>query len=183
MNKVTTNSYKGMNQDLSQSKFPNEFYFEGKNIRIVATDTQSTGSVTNAKGNSLIITIPDVYINHIDKQILYNDTVIEYTTDEINSLNNSLEQVIIGHSTNRNYIVLFTTDNNGFDCIWTLSYDTFELTLKYVRNLNFNSEHLIQVINNFENEKIDKVYWVDGNNQMRYINLKPNNFKNHLNDI
>jgi hypothetical protein len=32
--------------------------FEGKNIRILATDSQSTGSVTNEKGNLLIYKIP-----------------------------------------------------------------------------------------------------------------------------
>ena len=42
MNKNIIMTYNGMNQDISQSKFSNQFYFEGRNIRILATDSQST---------------------------------------------------------------------------------------------------------------------------------------------
>ena len=53
MNKNVIMTYNGMNQDISQSKFSNQFYFEARNIRILATDSQSTNSVSNEKGNSL----------------------------------------------------------------------------------------------------------------------------------
>jgi len=172
-NKQITHSFEGMMQDTSQSLFPNKFYFEGRNIRIVATDTQSTGSITNEKGNELILTLPNPIINYTNKTITYDNQVLSYVNDEINNLspNQSGEQIIIGHSTNRNHVILFSTDNNGFDCIWKLEYDTFELTLIYLRNLGFNTQNLIQVINNFENEKIDKIYWVDGFNQMKFLNV------------
>jgi len=171
-NKAITHSYDGMIQDISQSKFSNKFYFEGRNIRIIATDTQSTGSVTNEKGNSLILTIPTPIIDYNNKIINYNNKILNYTTSEINYNTQSLEQKIIGHSNSREYIILFTTDNNGFDCIWKVSYDNYDITLLYLRNLNFSIEKPIQVINNFENELLDKVYWVDGNSQLRVINIK-----------
>ena len=174
MIKGVKHSYRGMNQDISKSKYPNDFYYEGKNIRIVATDTQSTGSITNEKGNELIISLPTINIDYLNKVINYGSKSLNYKNTEINDFapNQSGEQKIIGHSTNRNYIVLFTTDNNGFDCIWKLTYDNYDLTLVYLRNLNFNTSHPIQVINNFENEKIDKIYWVNGVNQMQYLNLQ-----------
>ena len=78
MNKSITHSYDGMIQDISQSKFSNKFYFEGRNIRIIATDTQSTGSVTNEKGNSLILTIPTPIIDYITKVINYNNKILKY---------------------------------------------------------------------------------------------------------
>ena len=69
MNKNIIMTYNGMNQDISQSKFSNQFYFEGRNIRILATDSQSTNSVTNEKGNSLTVTIPEINIDFINKRI------------------------------------------------------------------------------------------------------------------
>lgn len=172
MNKTTKNSYNGMVKDISKSKFPNQYYYEGRNIRIIATDTQSTGSITNEKGNTLVVEIPIPTIDYTNKIITYGSKTLSYTTDEINSsLGTSGTQEIIGHSNSRNYVILFTTDNNGFDCIWKLTYDTFELTLMYLRNLEFSNLYPIETINNFENKSIDKVYWIDSKSQMRYLNI------------
>jgi hypothetical protein len=170
-NKQITHSYSGMMQDITKSKFGNQFYFEGKNIRIISTDTQSTGSITNEKGNKFILSIPTPVIDYNLKTISYNDKVLNYTTSEINYNSQSATQKIIGHSNSRNYIILFTTDNNGFDCIWKVSYKDYEISLLYLRNLEFSVYNPIQVINNFENEKLDKVYWVDSVHQLRYLNI------------
>lgn len=193
MNKVTTQSYTGMNQDISKSKYneayvngqktSNGFYFEGRNIRIVATDSQTTGSVTNEKGNKLLLSIPSPVIDYTNKIITWtgmaspNANGLSYTTDEINKqlqskqINQSGVQQIIGHSNSREDIILFTTDNNGFDCIWKIEIFTDQLKLLYLRDLGFSTNNPLQIIDNFENEKIDKLYWVDGINQMRSINL------------
>jgi len=191
MNKVTTQSYTGMNQDISKSKYneayvngqktSNGFYFEGRNIRIVATDSQTTGSVTNEKGNQLLLSIPSPVIDYTNKIISWtgmaNPNGLSYTTDEINQqlqlkqINQSGVQQIIGHSNSREDIILFTTDNNGFDCIWKIEIFTNQLQLLYIRDLGFSTNNPLQIIDNFENEKIDKLYWVDGVNQMRSLNL------------
>ena len=36
-------TYKGMNQDVTKSKHPLQFYYEANNIRVIATDSQTTG--------------------------------------------------------------------------------------------------------------------------------------------
>jgi len=173
-NKQVVHSYGGMQKDISNSKYQPNFYFEGKNIRLNATDSQSTGSVTNEKGNSLILTIPKPVINKSNlnsKKILYNNKELIYKTTEIDNLPLSGEQIIIGHSNSRDHVIIFTTDNNGFDCIWKLTYETYDLTLLYLRNMEFSENNPIQTINNFENKDVDKVYWVDSKSQMRFINI------------
>lgn len=179
MNKATKITYNGgMNKDISKSKFQPQFYFEGKNIRIIATDSQSTGSVTNEKGNSFLLQIPIPQINYTTKTISYSTKTLQYTTNEINniynSINQSVTQKVIGHSYIKGYFILFTTDDNGFDCIWKFNEITYDLTLLYLRDLNFSTNFPIQVVSNYENDNIIKVYWVDGINQLRYINI------NHL---
>jgi len=78
MNKQVKYTYEGANQDITKSKHPFQFYFEGQHIKILATDTQSTGSVTNEKGNELVITLPTIRI--IGKQ----DIPIQATDESIN---------------------------------------------------------------------------------------------------
>jgi len=177
-NKQIQHSYSGMVKDLTKSKFPNKVYFDAKNIRITATNSQSTFSVTNEKGNELVLTIPSVTILktksiiYSNKELLFiNDEIIETYLPGIETEVTSGIQLIIGHVNSRNNILLFTTDNNGFDCVWKFNDVTFELDLLYIRNLGFSINNPIQALNNYENEIIDKVYWVEGKNQMRFLNI------------
>jgi hypothetical protein len=175
-NKKVRHSFNGMNQDLTKSKYPAQFYYKGRNIRIVATDSQSTGSVTNEKGNVLKLVVPIPTINLIDSTIGYtvNATpkTLPFTTTEIDgSYGTSGKQIIIGHGILRDCIILFTTDNSGFDCVWKVDDTTYDVTLLYMRNLGFSINNPIQVVCNYENDIIEKVYWVDGKAQMRFINI------------
>ena len=179
MNKAVTHSFRGMNQDIRKSSFPNEFYFEGKNIRIIATDSQTTGAVTNEKGNKLIYAVPVPVIDYGIKTISYDGKTLDYTTDEIAQMAFQTTsqpglQYIIGHTTTRRYIVLFTSDEAGFDCIWRIDLESanYDIELLYLRNMLFNRLNPIQALNNFENKVIDKVYWIDGIHQMRFINIE-----------
>ena len=58
----------GMNEDISKSKLANNIYFNGRNIRVVTN--KSFGSVTNQKGNSLQLTVPDIQNNPTNKNSL-----------------------------------------------------------------------------------------------------------------
>lgn len=183
MNKKITHSFEGMMQDTTQSKFSNKFYFEGRNIRILATDSQSTGSITNEKGNSFILKIPTPIINYSTKIITYGNKTLQYVNDEINYLNQSGDQLIIGQCTTRNYIILLTTDNNGFDCVWKIEYESYNISLLYLRNMDFSTNYPIQILNNFENKNIDKIYWVDGKSQIKFLNLEHSLLNKDLEEI
>lgn len=179
-------SYRGMNQDLAKSKRTLEYYFAANNIRILATDSQSTGSVTNEAGNSLTITIPRPEIDIVANTIKYNAKTLTYRqtndTPEIEAQYaaglikpKSGVQKIIAHTLSRNGIILFTTDNKGFDCIWEIDNilnDDYSIVLLYCRNLSFSTSFPIQAIFNYENEKIQKVYWIGGKNQLRSLNTR-----------
>ncbi len=183
MNKQVKYTVQGMSQDISKSKHPNNLSFENKNIRIVNTDSQSSLSVTNEKGNKFMIKIPNPSIDVNNNKIIYSDKSIIFNNFDDNEILNgklplvSQNQIIIGKTTTRNGVILFTTDNNGFDCIWEIDdllSSTFKLTLLYCRNLQFSNSSPIQAIFNYENEIIQKVYWVDGVNQLRFLNIRHN---------
>jgi len=55
---VSKNTYKGMNQDMSKTMHSPEFYYEGKDIRVVTEEGLSTGDVENERGNEFVFSIP-----------------------------------------------------------------------------------------------------------------------------
>lgn len=138
----------GMQRDLTVSKFKPEFAFEAENIRITARDNSTLLSVTNERGNN-VITLYD----KDNKEIVIEGTVIGY-----NVLNK--------------YLTLFTTDTNHIDRIYRIKKDTnYICKCLTADSLGFDIEHPIETLGVYENDNIQKVYWVDGINQPRVINI------------
>lgn len=189
-------SYEGMTKDLSKDK-DSKRYYDASNIRIIATDQESTYALTNEFGNELVISIPIPEFDYENTQILYNNgtenktlsylateaTVPrcqleeEYVTVNGNTYTNNTSgiQKIIGVRELRDSALVITTDDNGWDCIWEVSGlndENFGITLLYMNNLGLSSDNLINVLFNYENSIIQKVYLVDGEHQIRYLNIR-----------
>ena len=138
---------KGMTRDLTVSKFNPEFAYECKNIRITARDNSTLLTVTNERGNSELSILTS---NGNPLQVL---------------------GTFIGYNVLNNYVTLFTTGDK--DRIYRLENKQtyFEGKLLYEGNLNFNVNNPIENISVYENDNIQKVYWIDGLNQSRVINI------------
>lgn len=164
-NKVSVNTNIGMLRDRSISKTDNQFAFENHNIRITARDKDTLLSVTNEKGN-----VPIVFSSSDEaRNSGYNGI---FSTSIIGEL--------IGYAVLNSYLVLFTTDS-GIDRIYRIEYkyriQEWYLRLLYEGSLGFDTLHPIETISLFETEDVQKVYWVDGTNQPRVINIMKNYFK------
>ena len=110
MLKKTQLTHRGINQDISNSKRDPGFYYDANNIRILATEDNTTGSISNDRGTELKFSIAQGY-------------------------------TIIGHSTIKNYIVLFCTDSNNLiypDIIYRINLDDNILIILFRGKLNFN---------------------------------------------
>ena len=192
--------YTGMSQDMSKSKTDNSKYFSASNIRLLATDSQTSYALVNEKGNKHTFTIPSVTI--IPSKTRFEYTNVDgtpssglkffsykketnvspgcelennYTPNGENSATSGT-QIIIGTADTRGGSVIVTTDNNGWDCIWEFnnieSEDNYTLDLIYVNSLNLSSSSLVQILYNYENSIIEKIYMADGVNQLRYMNIR-----------
>lgn len=167
----------GMSQDISNSKSQEGIYFDALNLSITNFDNNSKYLLSNLKGNKLELTIPDIYISYLNNTINYNNEQYffsdQHTLDLINGDDLTVSnQIIIGGVDTKDSLILFTT-NNYIDCLWEVSSildNSFNIELKYVGKLNFSTEYPIQALYNFENDKIQKIYFVDGNNQLRFFN-------------
>lgn len=142
---------KGMNRDLSVSKFNKEFSFENRNIRFVTNDGNTTLSMTSERG-------PEECIIYIEGS-MNNDTL-------------EFEGVPIGYCVINSYLVLFFTRNNA-DSIYRLNLSGSRFVGKRIfrGRIGLSTQYPIETIGFYENENVQKVYWTDGHNQLRMINI------------
>lgn len=140
--KTSLHAFKGMNRDISRSKASNEFAFDAQNIRFTAREGETLLSITNEKGNK--------------------DLGIPFTGE------------VLGYCVINKYLVVFSTvGGTGAvkDYIYRVNVEDNSCTTLYRGNLNFSKSNPIESLGIYENENIQKVYWVDGLNQPRVINI------------
>lgn len=145
--KAENHIIRGMQRDLSVSKFNPEFAFECKNIRITARENNTLLTVTNEKGNT--------------EMPLKTNTGTAF----------SIEGTLLGYNVLNQYVTLFTKGSKDFIYRLENKIDYLEAKLLYSGNLNFNTSNPIETLGTYENDQIQKVYWVDGLNQPRLINI------------
>jgi len=92
MPKITSSYIKGLNQDLSISNNDNQHLFNALDIDLVTNTGQSTGIISNHKGNKLEFSIPDI-------QPFYSITIT-----------GSTNAVLVINGTNVNISLAATTD-------------------------------------------------------------------------
>lgn len=148
MLKETHFQIKGMSQDLAYQVFNSQYAFECKNIRINTTDKNSLLSISNEKGNTEVATI-------------------EYKGDAV---------TIIGVGQFSEYCVLFGTtgEKDVILLVRQIEQDgitTEQIEQVYDGNLGFDVGYPIRTVCVYENEQMQKVYWVDGKNPPRVLNI------------
>lgn len=143
---------RGMTRDLAVSKSSPEYAYENKNLRITATDENTTFVLSNEKGNR-------------EADIVWEGS------------EQSIEGTPIGQQILNDKLILFTASDSGnSDGIYKFWFDESGNTLSGKRlfsgPLEFSVENPIESIGIYENNDIQKVYWTDGYNQPRVINIE-----------
>ena len=136
--------FSGMQRDPAISKQKAEFLWDAHNIRLTAREQDTLLAMTNEKGTTRLLdssTIKGTYLGHA-------------------VLNNYLVLFTINKDTNINYIHRIEKVGSGY-----ILYTLFE------GNLNFNLNYPIETLSYYETANIQKVYWIDGKNQPRVINI------------
>lgn len=151
--KLTGWKTKGMNKDLSVSSYNPEFCFENRNLRLLTNEHNTMLSWVNEKGTLNI------------------------------TLSSNIQGYPIGTAVLNEYLVIFTTTNSlevhpdaKTDRIYRLNYNnTAKTSMTVVQlinaNLNFSTNNPIETLVSYESEYVQKVYWTDGRNQPRLINI------------
>lgn len=148
----------GMNKDVINSKTAQQQAYEIKNFRLSATQDSNAFELTTERGTK---SIPLEWTDSNDNQIQVKGTIIGYCI-----LNNYLVLFTFDHQRTTDRIYRLTLNPNEFEEGIT------EIVLLYEGDkLEFDTNHLIDAIPYYETELIQKVYWIDGKNQPRVINI------------
>ena len=162
-----------MNKDMSVSAFNPEFAFENFNIRLATNEGNTMMSWVNERGPKKLRLRVDTmpwatenidgrYISNVDKQTneITNETVIT--------------GIPIGTAVLNHKLVLFTVSDYiyVFEKSKDEKYD-LEGKVLYFGSLGFNPNYPIETVVSYESKNIQKVYWTDGLNQPRVINIAP----------
>jgi len=136
----------GIQQDISTNKYPNNNLYWAQNFRLVSKDGLATGALTNINGNNKIL-----------------------------SLGSDAEQ-ISGFCLIRDTLVIFVqSDDGGKIYIWEHTDTDFETeSPKFIYtdpNLNFSAEYPVRAVGRYENEKVQKIYFTDGNSFFKHLNI------------
>lgn len=155
--KITAWKTKGMSKDSSVSAFNAEYSFENRNLRLSTVEGNTQMSWVNERGTKLIV--PQVMENAEDG----------YTWDV-----QEIKGIVIGTAIINHHLVVFTTGtDDGFDYIYVFKYFGTVMAgrILYKGHLNFSAEHPLETLVSYEAENIQKVYWTDGINQPRMVNI------------
>jgi len=154
--------FTGIQRDLSVSKHPVQFLYDGRNIRLTAREGDSLLSITNERstveavnGNEVQVVIQGTYLGHC----LLNQYLVVFSTTTTYDSNRQQTTYRLDYisridlSTLEEPVLLFD------------GKDANDLTLK------FHPLYPIEAIPSYETESIQKVYWTDGLNQPRVVNI------------
>lgn len=184
----------GMNQDVINPKVNTQYAYEIKNFRINSTGHSNGIELTSEKGTKLV----NIKFEHTSdiSSSLYNlrcdsiDNFLNGYRIPDHGRSNTLSPFLaydtyetVGYCVLNEYIVLFVHatstiyPDNKKDCIIRLRYDESDSDNLYGKplfhgDLGFDSDHRIECIPYMESVDIQKVYWIDGKNYPRVINLK-----------
>ena len=145
----------GMHRDFNEELPDTQHAYDIRNMRVTSLDEENLLSLVNEKGTLAI----DIY-----------DAVAQSKTPM------TISGKCIGSCFIANQIVLFVHDKFAAykDLIYRI-YQEEGITKAHLLvhgNLDFNENNPIDCITFFETEDIQKVYWIDRENQLRYINIR-----------
>ena len=152
--------FSGMQRDMSISKHQAEFLYDALNIRLTAREGNTMMSLTNERGTKVIqgvdyrginFNMVGTYVGHC----VIDDKLVIFTTTGINS----------GSSTS------FNRKDHIYILYPVKESTTIRIDELYFGDLGFDTDYPLETLGVYENEHIQKVYWVDGKNTPKVINI------------
>lgn len=134
--------FQGLRRDNHQIRQDAKFLWDAHNIRLTNRDDSTLLSITNERGTS-------------DPLVTFNE-------------------FYVGHCVLGKYLIVFTaTEDDGYSYIYRVEKvgNNYESIILYEGYLMLSPQSPIEAIGVYENELIQKVYWIDGANSPRVINI------------
>ena len=186
MRKQTTHKFAGMDKDTPFAQRSQDTYWEAHNIKLV--NNGATKSATKHEGFeemfSLLRMEEDYIASTNTTQIDYYDFINDKSADPlvIRSVNNERQSKshtdlnIVGLSELNDEMIIFAVSKQKMTFIFSYYKNDTNASrngfkLYYANYMGMGYDDKIEIISNYENSAIQKLYWIDGVNQLRHINL------------
>lgn len=175
---------KGMNQDVDIQTSSPDTAFRLFNIKNQTLDSANSNNLTNEKGNSQLTLIDYNALptsEEVEVEIVGTVVGVIQCTADMVVLFTYTENVQDGEPLNYIYKLLYDAENN---CIRRkiLAYGNFNITKTHkVEGKDITTE--ISGIFSYEHSELQKIYWVDGINQLRYLNIADSNSNLPIEDV
>lgn len=142
--KEETHIFQGMRRDNHQIRQDGKFLWNAHNIRLTNRDDSTLLSITNERGTSdPLVTFHGYYVGHC----------------------------VLGK-----YLIVFTANKDGSDnCIYRVEEESYKTITLFHESTSskesWSPSNPIETLGCYENELVQKVYWIDGVHQPRVINI------------
>lgn len=175
---------KGMNQDASAQVFDSQTAFYLLNMKNQVINSNNQNALTNEKGTEHI-TIKGIDHNTNKTQDITGNIigVVQCTPNTAVLFLRQRQSIVTDYiyrvDYNNGLLVgkLLATDDSSY---YT---DDIKTNTNILIDKNFDFGNYISGIFCYENDKLQKVYWVDGKNVMRYINIVNDNIIFDANEL
>jgi hypothetical protein len=148
----------GMNRDIDKSVLPNNKYLDAQNYRLITTEGSTTGSLENIKGN-IPISVATLVDGYIIGSCELRDDIILFVTNNITS---TPATEALASRIYRLRVNLSTEIQTSLELLYDDTVGS---------NLNFSTYYPIKAIGKYETPNVQKIYWTDGYNNIRYANV------------
>ena len=182
---MTTHKFGGMDKDTPFAQRSQDLYWDAHNIKLV--NNGANKSVTKHEGFDPYFSIPDIdemfnqktgtlYVSYTEPLTNTVKVIPIYNTNNRAGINVHKNLKIVGSAELDGTIALLAVSDGGMTFVFTY-YDVDEdderygLQLHFANYLNMTNDRKVEVISNYENLEIKKLYWADGINQLRHLNL------------
>lgn len=157
---------RGMNQDIDIQSSSPEFAFRLFNIKNQTLDNSSANNLTNEKGNTEIrlvdaLTGSRYYIAGTVVGVIQctPDTAVLFT--------------YVSSSSNTIYKLTYAKDSDTIK-VRVLASGNFGIPKTYIKDGKVTDVNVSGIFV-YEHSELQKIYWVDGINQLRYLNIADSN--------
>lgn len=168
--------FTGMERDVDISKHKPEHLYDAYNIRINPREEDTLLGITNERGPLYKDSYSGKYVGHI---VIDNEYIILFLTQanvikhtELSDPEDLTSETITTYISTNAAPVSGETQLSNKDVIIKIDISDYSYKFLFIGKLNLNKDYPISGHYRYESSHIRKVYWVDGLNQPRMINIE-----------
>ena len=180
MTKMINTFGHGMDKDSSKNKYDNAHYYDANNIRIITQEGLTSGAIVDMMGTERRLDIGSGLNNggHIIGYCVLREDLIIFIHEDVTLIDYIVRVPISELQAFTSIDDEVTIDYTNYHKDQVSPDDGYNLIYKAV--MGFSIENPIKAIPRWETEFVKKVYWTDGNNNLRWINVVHDDDTNDL---